>query len=118
MPCSGVNDVELSIELASTALHIATGFYYDKYGEPYTQQVGFKHAGYLRPGGALVMKVYEVRLCSDGKLPMNVTINHDHDVDCDHGEAHNKPFMGASVWGLLVTRTSALPAPLGAWMHG
>lgn len=57
---SGVNDVELSLELASTALHIATGYYYDKYGEPYAAQVGFKHAGYLRPGGALVMKVYEV----------------------------------------------------------
>lgn len=24
-------------------------------------QVGFRHTGFLRPGGALVMKVYEVR---------------------------------------------------------
>ena len=27
---SGINDVDLSIELASTALHIATGYYFDK----------------------------------------------------------------------------------------
>jgi hypothetical protein len=59
---SGINDVELSIELASTALHIATGYYFDQYGEPYAQKMGFKHQGYLKPGGALVMKVYEVRL--------------------------------------------------------
>jgi 23S rRNA (uridine2552-2'-O)-methyltransferase len=53
------NDVDLSIELASTALHIATGYYFDKYGEPYAQKMGFKHQGYLRPGGALVMKIYD-----------------------------------------------------------
>ncbi len=56
---SGINDVEQSIELASTALHIATGYFFDLYGEPYVQRMGFKHTGYLRPGGALVMKVYE-----------------------------------------------------------
>ncbi|KAG2428981.1 hypothetical protein HXX76_011225 [Chlamydomonas incerta] len=56
---SGVNDVELSLELAGTALHIATGYHFDVYGEAYVQQVGFRHTGFLRPGGALVMKVYE-----------------------------------------------------------
>ncbi|GAX73657.1 hypothetical protein CEUSTIGMA_g1108.t1 [Chlamydomonas eustigma] len=56
---SGINDVELSIELASTALHIATGYCFDQYGETYAQKMGFKHQGYLKPGGALVMKVYE-----------------------------------------------------------
>ena len=57
---SGVNDVDLSIELASTALHIATGYYFDVYGEEYAQRVGFRHQGYLKPGGGLVMKIYEV----------------------------------------------------------
>lgn len=60
---SGVNDVELSLELANTAMNVATGHYYDEYGEAYAQQVGFRHSGYLRPGGNLVMKVYEVRRC-------------------------------------------------------
>lgn len=59
---SGVNDVELSLELASTAMNVATGHYYDEYGEAYVQQVGFRHTGFLRPGGNLVMKVYEVRV--------------------------------------------------------
>jgi hypothetical protein len=58
---NGVNDVELSLELANTAMNVATGNYYDEYGEAYAQQVGFRHSGYLRPGGSLVMKVYEVR---------------------------------------------------------
>lgn len=57
---NGVNDVDQSLELASTALHIATGYYFDQYGEPYIQRMGFQHKGYLKPGGALVMKVYEV----------------------------------------------------------
>ncbi|WIA19425.1 hypothetical protein OEZ85_004043 [Tetradesmus obliquus] len=84
---SGVNDVELSLELAGTAMNVATGHYYDLYGEAFEQQVGlfaagtamnvatghyydlygeafeqqlgFKHSGFLRPGGNLVMKVYE-----------------------------------------------------------
>jgi len=56
---SGVNDVDQSIELASTALHIATGYYYDVYGEEYAARTGFRHSGFLKPGGALVMKVYE-----------------------------------------------------------
>jgi hypothetical protein len=58
---SGVNDVELSLELAATALNVATGHYYDEYGQAYADSVGFTHTGYLRPGGHLVMKVYEVR---------------------------------------------------------
>jgi hypothetical protein len=58
---SGVNDVELSLELAATAMNVATGHYYDEYGEAYAQQMGFRHSGFLRPGGNLVMKVYEVR---------------------------------------------------------
>jgi hypothetical protein len=37
---NGVNDVELSIELAGTAMNVATGHYYDLYGEAYAQQVG------------------------------------------------------------------------------
>ncbi|KAG1679133.1 hypothetical protein FOA52_000488 [Chlamydomonas sp. UWO 241] len=53
------NDVDMSIELASTALHIATGYYFDEYGEAYVQKMGFRHTGYLKPGGALVMKVYD-----------------------------------------------------------
>lgn len=57
---SGVNDVELSLELANTAMNVATGHYYDEYGEAYAQQMGFTHTGFLRPGGNLVMKVYEV----------------------------------------------------------
>jgi 23S rRNA U2552 (ribose-2'-O)-methylase RlmE/FtsJ len=65
---SGVNDVELSLELASTAMNVATGHYYDEYGEAYAQQVGFRHTGFLRPGGNLVMKVYEVRV---GWFPVN-----------------------------------------------
>ncbi|KAF6254985.1 ribosomal RNA methyltransferase FtsJ domain-containing protein [Scenedesmus sp. NREL 46B-D3] len=56
---SGVNDVELSLELAGTAMNVATGHYYDVYGEAFEQQLGFKHNGFLRPGGSLVMKVYE-----------------------------------------------------------
>lgn len=56
---SGVNDVELSLELAATAMNVATGHYYDEYGEAYAQQMGFRHCGFLRPGGNLVMKVYE-----------------------------------------------------------
>lgn len=58
---SGVNDVELSLELAGTAMNVATGHYFDLYGEAYEQQVGFRHTGFLKPGGTLVMKVYEVR---------------------------------------------------------
>lgn len=57
---SGVNDVELSLELANTAMNVATGHYYDEYGEAYAQQMGFRHTGFLRPGGNLVMKLYEV----------------------------------------------------------
>lgn len=57
---SGVNDVELSLELANTAMNVATGHYYDEYGPAYAQQMGFTHTGFLRPGGNLVMKVYEV----------------------------------------------------------
>jgi 23S rRNA (uridine2552-2'-O)-methyltransferase len=30
---NGVNDVELSLDLAGTALNIATGHYYELYGE-------------------------------------------------------------------------------------
>jgi hypothetical protein len=59
---SGVNDVELSLELAGTALHIATGYHFDLYGDAYVERTGFRHAGFLRPGGSLVMKVYEVRV--------------------------------------------------------
>ncbi|KAF8058916.1 rlmE [Scenedesmus sp. PABB004] len=55
---SGVNDVELSLELAGTALHAATGHYFDAYGDAYGGG-GPRHDGVLRPGGALVMKVYE-----------------------------------------------------------
>lgn len=69
---SGVNDVELSLELANTAMNVATGHYYDEYGEAYSQQVGFTHSGYLRPGGNLVMKVYEVRDCAAGCLGMQI----------------------------------------------
>lgn len=58
---SGINDVELSLELAGTAMNVATGHFYDEYGEAYAQRMGFRHTGYLRPGGNLVMKVYEVR---------------------------------------------------------
>ena len=58
---SGVNDVELSVELAGTALNIATGYYFDVYGEEYAARVGERHTGFLRPGGSLVMKIYEVR---------------------------------------------------------
>lgn len=36
---SGVNDVELSLELAGTAMNVATGHYYDVYGEAFEQQV-------------------------------------------------------------------------------
>lgn len=57
---SGFNDVELSLDLANTAMNVATGHYFDLYGEPYIQQMGFQHTGFLRPGGNLVMKVYEV----------------------------------------------------------
>eukprot|EP00878_Enallax_costatus_P038876 GHUV01044364.1.p1 GENE.GHUV01044364.1~~GHUV01044364.1.p1 ORF type:complete len:107 (+),score=31.13 GHUV01044364.1:366-686(+) len=56
---SGVNDVELSLDLANTAMNVATGHYFDIYGEPYIQQMGFQHSGFLQPGGSLVMKVYE-----------------------------------------------------------
>jgi len=63
---SGVNDVELSLDLANTAMNVATGHYYDEYGEAYAQQMGFRHTGFLRPGGNLVMKVYEVGLTSQG----------------------------------------------------
>lgn len=57
---SGFNDVELSLDLANTAMNVATGHYFDLYGEQYIQQMGFQHSGFLRPGGNLVMKVYEV----------------------------------------------------------
>lgn len=30
--------------------------------QAYAQQVGFKHTGFLRPGGNIAMKVYEVRV--------------------------------------------------------
>lgn len=36
---SGVNDVELSLDLAGTALNVATGHYFDIYGEAYALQV-------------------------------------------------------------------------------
>lgn len=36
---SGVNDVELSLDLAGAALHVATGCYYDMYGEQFEAQV-------------------------------------------------------------------------------
>jgi hypothetical protein len=58
---NGVNDVELSLDLAGTALNIATGHYYELYGEQYAAAVGFTHSGFLKPGGSLVMKIYEVR---------------------------------------------------------
>ncbi len=54
--------MELSLELAGTALNIATGYHFDLYGEQLVAQLGFRHQGFLRPGGALVMKVYEVGL--------------------------------------------------------
>ena len=57
---SGVNDVELSLELAGAAMNIATGHYFDLYGDAYVQRMGFRHEGYLRPGGSLVMKIFEV----------------------------------------------------------
>jgi len=43
--CSGVNDVELSLELAGMALHLSTGYYFDAYGDAYTQQAGNRHTG-------------------------------------------------------------------------
>jgi 23S rRNA U2552 (ribose-2'-O)-methylase RlmE/FtsJ len=58
---SGVNDVELSLELAGTAMNVATGHFFELYGQPYAEQLGFTHTGFLKPGGNLVMKVYEVR---------------------------------------------------------
>lgn len=73
---SGVNDVELSLELANTAMNVATGHYYDEYGEAYAQQVGFRHSGYLRPGGNLVMKVYEVCGCCCACLSMLAGVAH------------------------------------------
>jgi hypothetical protein len=36
---SGVNDVELSLELAGAAMNVATGHYYDLYGDAFEQQV-------------------------------------------------------------------------------
>ena len=36
---SGVNDVELSLDLAGAALHVATGCYYDMYGDAFEAQV-------------------------------------------------------------------------------
>jgi uncharacterized membrane protein YgcG len=53
--------VELSLELAGCALHVATGAYYDLYGEEEYAAASNtpRHYGLLRPGGALVMKVYE-----------------------------------------------------------
>jgi hypothetical protein len=56
---SGVNDVDLSLELAGAALNLATGCYFEDYGPAYEAQLGFSHAGFLKPGGALVMKIYE-----------------------------------------------------------
>ncbi|KAF5828923.1 hypothetical protein DUNSADRAFT_16815 [Dunaliella salina] len=55
----GVNDVELSLELAGMALHLSTGYYYDAYGDAFLQQMGCRHTGSLKPGGALLMKIYE-----------------------------------------------------------
>jgi hypothetical protein len=43
--CSGVNDVELSLELAGMALHLSTGYYFDAYGDAYMQQTGVRHCG-------------------------------------------------------------------------
>jgi 23S rRNA (uridine2552-2'-O)-methyltransferase len=57
---SGVNDVELSLDLAGCALNIATGYHFDLYGQVLIAKLGFRHYGYLKPGGALVMKIYEV----------------------------------------------------------
>lgn len=65
---SGVNDVELSLELANTAMNVATGHYYDLYGAPYVKQMGFEHSGFLKPGGNLVMKVYEVSPAASHRL--------------------------------------------------
>eukprot|EP00983_Pelagomonas_calceolata_P095233 1157983-Pelagomonas_calceolata.AAC.5 len=42
---SGVNDVELSLELAGMALHLSTGYYYDAYGDVFLQQMGYRHTG-------------------------------------------------------------------------
>lgn len=57
---SGVNDVELSLDLASTSLHLSTGYYFDVYGEEYSP--GYpRHAGVLKAGGSLAVKIYEVR---------------------------------------------------------
>lgn len=59
---TGVNDAELSLELAGAALHVSTGHFFDLYGPSYAQQLGLaEHSGFLRPGGSLVMKVYDVR---------------------------------------------------------
>ena len=42
-----------------TSLNDTTGYYFDKYGDPYIQKMGFQHHGYLKPGGSLVMKIYD-----------------------------------------------------------
>jgi 23S rRNA U2552 (ribose-2'-O)-methylase RlmE/FtsJ len=39
--------------------NIATGYHFDVYGEEYAQRLGFRHNGFLKPGGAVAMKVYE-----------------------------------------------------------
>lgn len=54
------SQVELSLELAGTALNVATGHYYDLYGDQYASTVGFTHTGFLKQGGNLVMKIYDV----------------------------------------------------------
>ncbi len=64
---SGVNDVELSLELAGTALNVATGHYSELYGDAYEHNVGFRHQGFLKTGGNLVMKVYEVSVAAQGQ---------------------------------------------------
>jgi hypothetical protein len=61
--------VELSLELAGTALNVATGHYYDLYGEQYASSVGFSHTGFLKPGGNLVMKIYDVSMAGWGRRP-------------------------------------------------
>lgn len=58
--------MELSLELAGTALNVATGHYYDLYGDQYASTVGFTHTGFLKQGGNLVMKIYDVRRSPGG----------------------------------------------------
>jgi len=65
---AGAVDVARSLELAGTALHAAVGYHYDeaerRAGAEGVAAVAAaagvaRHSGLLRPGGALVVKVYE-----------------------------------------------------------